>query len=312
MTDLALPGSQPPLKRVLVVVHKRRPQAGSAARTLLQLLAARGIDAVVTEQDRGAFDGTEWNPGVVDVDGDFDMVIVLGGDGTILRGAGLARAADVPLFGVNLGRVGFLAEAEPSDLEEVIDGLVAGQYRVVERLTVDAAVYVDDVCIDRAWALNECSLEKADRQRLIDVLVEVGGRPLSQWGTDGVLLSTPTGSTAYAFSAGGPILWPNVDAFLVVPLLAHALFNRPVVVPPDVGVTMHVLGGKDHAVLWADSRRLHAVPAGARVEFTRGARPVKLARLHSVPFANRLVAKFNLPIEGWRGNPDGTEDGGWS
>jgi NAD+ kinase len=246
-----------------------------------------------------------------------EMVIVIGGDGTLLRAAELARPARVPLFGVNLGHVGFLAEAEPEDLSDAVDRVVDGKYLIEHRMTIDVTVRTNG---DSAttWALNEASVEKSARERMIDMVIEVDGRPLSRWGCDGVVFATPTGSTAYAFSAGGPVVWPEVDALLLVPISAHALFARPMVVSPQSLLAAEVIdpgSGQDEtsrAVLWCDGRRRVDLDPGARVEVRRGTEPVLLARLSAAaagaagrdigaPFTDRLVAKFGLPVAGWRG-----------
>ncbi len=134
---------------------------------------------------------------------------------------------------MNLGHVGFLAEAEPDGLTQTVDSLLAGEYRVEERMTLDVVARENGTQIARTWALNEVTVEKAARERMIEVVIEVDDRPLSRWGCDGVVCATPTGSTAYAFSAGGPVVWPEVEALLMVPLAAHALFARPLVVSPQ-------------------------------------------------------------------------------
>ena len=227
--------------------------------------------------------------------------MVLGGDGTILRGAERARHGDVALLGVNLGHVGFLAEAEREAVDDVVRAIVERQWHVEERTTLEVSILVGGEVLHRTWALNEVSLEKAARERMVDVLVEIEGRPLSRWGCDGVVCATPTGSTAYAFSAGGPVVWPEVEALLVVPISAHALFARPLVVSPTSVIALELPDESSSAVLWADGRRALDLPTRARVEVRRSTQPVRLARLSSAPFTDRLVAKFNLPVEGWRG-----------
>jgi NAD+ kinase len=198
--------------------------------------------------------------------------------------------------------VGFLAEAEPDRIDDTVDRVVARDYTVEERMTLDVTVTVDGAVVARNWAVNEASVEKASRERMLEVVVEVDGRPLSRWGCDGVVLATPTGSTAYAFSAGGPVVWPEVAALLMVPISAHALFSRPLVVAPDSVLAVEVLPRSDGAgVLWCDGRRAAELPSGARIEARRGDLPVRLARLHTAPFTDRLVAKFDLPVMGWRG-----------
>jgi NAD+ kinase len=232
-----------------------------------------------------------------------ELIIVLGGDGTLLRGAELARASRVPMLGVNLGRVGFLAEAERDDLEKVVKRVVARDYEVEERMTLDVLVLGDGKVVHRDWAMNEASVEKASRERLLEVVTEVDGRPVSRFGGDGVVCATPTGSTAYAFSAGGPVVWPEVEALLMVPISAHALFAKPLVTSPRSVLAVEVQPQTPHGVLWCDGRRTVELAPGARVEVRRGELPVLLARLHHASFTDRLVAKFALPVAGWRGAP---------
>jgi NAD+ kinase len=234
-----------------------------------------------------------------------ELVVVFGGDGTILRGAELARPAGVPLLGVNLGHVGFLAEADLDQMEVTVEHVLDRSYHVEERLTIDVTVWTDGSVEYSTWALNDASVEKASRQRVLEAVVEVDGRPVSRFGCDGVVFATPTGSTAYNFSAGGPIVWPEVQALLMVPISAHALFARPMVVSPDSVLAVEVLARLgDPGVLWCDGRRTHTLLPGARVEVRRGSDPVLLARLSRDSFADRLVRKFELPVSGWRGTAD--------
>jgi NAD+ kinase len=231
-----------------------------------------------------------------------ELAVVIGGDGTILRAAELARDTGTPLLGVNLGHVGFLAEAESDDVEFTIEAIVQRRYTSEERLTIDVDVQRDGEVVASTFALNEASVEKAARERMLEVVVEVDGRPLSRWGCDGVVCATPTGSTAYNFSAGGPIVWPGVEALLMVPISAHALFARPMVVAPSSVLAVEVMARTDGSgVLWCDGRRTVDLPPGARIEVRRGKTPVRLVRLHQAPFTDRLVAKFDLPVAGWRG-----------
>ena len=218
------------------------------------------------------------------------------------RAAELARPASAPLLGINLGRVGFLAEAEISDLDTAVADVVAGAYTVEERLTLDVTVRLQDELVFSSWALNEVSVEKGTRERMLEVRVDVDGRPLSRYGCDGVICATPTGSTAYAFSAGGPVVWPAVEALLLVPISAHALFSRPLVTAPSSTITVTIDPHAPHAVLFCDGRRLCDVAPGSVVTARRGELPVRVARLRPRPFTDRLVAKFELPVEGWRAN----------
>ncbi len=170
-----------------------------------------------------------------------ELVIVLGGDGSLLRAAEFARPVGTPLIGVNLGHVGFLAEAEVDGLAETVDKLIDQRYAVEARMTLDVVARADGVEIARTWALNEATVEKGARERMVEVVIEIDGRPLSRWGCDGVVCATPTGSTAYAFSAGGPVVWPGVQALLLVPISAHALFAPPMVVSPESVLAVELL-----------------------------------------------------------------------
>ena len=290
-------------RRVLLVAHTGRDFATEHARALATRLLESGLVVRALDDEAADLDLAGLEPvsaGPASADG-CELVVVLGGDGTILRGAELARHADVPLLGVNLGRVGFLAEAEQHDLDDVADQVARRTWTVEERLAVEVVVDVAGEVLHRDWALNEISVEKAARERMIEVLVAVDDRPLSRWGCDGVVVASPTGSTAYAFSAGGPVVWPEVEAMLVVPLSAHALFSRAMVVAPGSQVSIELQPDTHQGVLWADGRRTIELPEGARILVRRHPQPVRLARLGRTPFTERLVAKFALPVEGWRG-----------
>ncbi|GAA2590562.1 NAD kinase [Actinomadura fulvescens] len=288
---------------MLVVAHTGRREAVRSAQLVIERLSEAGIGVRVLagEAEDIGCSGVEVMPPSAEAAADAEVVMVLGGDGTLLRAADLAKPAGTPLLGVNLGHVGFLAEAEREDLTATVEGVVTRRYDVEERMTIDVTVRRNGSIAGTTWALNEATVEKAERERMLEVVAEIDGRPLSNWGCDGVVCATPTGSTAYAFSAGGPIVWPEVEAMLVVPISAHALFARPMVVSPRSVVAIEVLPGTPRAVLWCDGRRTLDLPPGARVEVRRGAEPVRLARLHLTPFTDRLVTKFGLPVTGWRG-----------
>jgi NAD+ kinase len=302
-------------RTVLLVVHTGREEATETARRVQKVLGDNGIALRVLSAeavDRGSLHlapddmramGVEIE--VVDADPQAaegcELVLVLGGDGTFLRAAELARNAGIPVLGVNLGRIGFLAEAEAEAIDSVLDHVIARDYRVEDRLTLDIVVRQGGRIIDQGWALNEASMEKGPRLGVLGVVVEIEGRPVSTFGCDGVLISTPTGSTAYAFSAGGPVLWPDLEAILVVPNNAHALFGRPMVTSPDATIAVEIEASGDDALVFCDGRREMLIPAGGRLEVTRCGTPVKWARLDSAPFTDRLVRKFRLPVTGWRG-----------
>ena len=294
-------------RTVLVTAHTGKQTALRSARLVAERLTAAGI-AVRTLATEFSSPGAEAVPASAEAAEGTELVIVLGGDGALLRAAELSRPAGVPLIGVNHGHVGFLAEAEPDGLADTVDRLAAQQYAVEERMTIDVTVRGNGSVVASTWALNEATVEKAARERMVEVIIEIDGRPLSRWGCDGVVCSTPTGSTAYAFSAGGPVVWPEVEALLMVPISAHALFAPPMVVSPAsvLAVELIVASGTSGAVMWCDGRRKVDLPPGARVEVRRGALPVLLARLQAPEasgsgFTDRLVAKFGLPVAGWRG-----------
>jgi NAD+ kinase len=290
-------------REVLLVAHVGRMEAIAAGRKVVGALIEEGLTVrtLAAERDALAIEEVELVAADEHAATGCELVVVLGGDGTLLRGAELARGCRTPLLGVNLGHVGFLAEAEKEELSQVVERVSSRDYDVEERMTIDVTVSVRGVQTASSWALNEASVEKASRERMLQVIAEVDGRPLSRWGCDGVVCATPTGSTAYAFSAGGPVVWPEVEALLMIPISAHALFARPLVVSPDSVLAVEVQSDTPAGVLWCDGRRAVPLPAGARVEVRRGARPVRLARLHQAPFTDRLVRKFELPVRGWRG-----------
>jgi NAD+ kinase len=292
-----------PARNALLVAHTGRQENLACAKQVVSQLVEAGFDVRVltdeaSELHVNADRVVEQGPDAAE---DSEIVFALGGDGTLLRAAELARHAGVPLLGVNLGHVGFLAEAELTDLDHAVRAVVERKYTVDERLAIDVVVMRGGEVLTRDWALNEATVEKSARERMLDVLVSVDFHPLSRWGCDGVVLATPTGSTAYAFSAGGPVVSPDVAALLLVPISAHALFNRPLIASPDSVLTVEVLpNSRASAVLCCDGRRIYDVQPGDVVEVRRSATPVRVVRLEQRTFTDRLVAKFALPINGWR------------
>ena len=302
-------------RRVLLLLPPRRLEAVHLGHEVIGHLTTAGVDVVV-DQPGAELLGSPLPVGVHLADPEqpsvgCELVLVLGGDGTILRGAELSRGSDVPLLGVNLGHVGFLAESEKEDALETVERILHRDYRVEDRMTLDVRSFVGGHPLFHTWALNEASVEKGARERMLELTVEIDGRPMSTWGCDGVVMATPTGSTAYAFSAGGPVMWPDVDAMLMVPISAHALFARPIVVGPRSRLAVEVLSDNEgFGVLWCDGRRALELPAGARIEVCRSDQAVRLVRLTSEPFTDRLVAKFDLSIHGWRGSGRQRSNGG--
>ena len=290
-------------RRVLLTVHTGREDIVDLARTSAARLLAAGIVVRVLTDEAGALDipGAEVVPADSTAAEGAEIVMVFGGDGTFLRAAELAHFTDAALMGVNLGRVGFLAETEPEAVEETLVAIEQCEYSVEERLALKVDVLdASGTVVGGTWALNEISVEKAQRSRVLDVVLAIDGRPLTSFGCDGVLCATPTGSTAYAFSAGGPVVWPDVEALLLVPSNAHALFARPLVTSPNSVLSVAVPADGNRSRVSADGRRFVEVPDGGRVDVRRADRPVRIARVHAATFGDRLVAKFGLPVRGFR------------
>lgn len=294
-------------RRVFVLPHALGQRAEIVTAEAVGRLQRAGMMIRMFGSDaaRVAVDGVETVGPEGDAEG-CELVAVFGGDGTILRGADLAHGFGIPLLGLNLGHVGFLAELESDEVDHVVAAIVGRDYTVEERLSIDIEVIGPDGSTSVGWALNEASIEKTGANRMLDLVVAIDDQPLSRWSCDGVLCATPTGSTAYAWSAGGPVVWPDVEALVVVPSNAHALFNRALVVSPDSVIGVRLLEVSPPAGLWCDGRRELALAPGSRVVVRRGAEPVRLARFHPGSFTERLVAKFQLPVAGWRrsGGPE--------
>ncbi|NCV98048.1 MAG: NAD kinase [Actinobacteria bacterium] len=293
------------MQRVLIVISHADDAAAQEATNACKHLAQRGIACVFDKDDLDHFTalGVSQPEGSKTYSGeDLDLVMVLGGDGSILRAAEIVNDNPAPILGINLGHVGFMTEAERSEIPAVLDAVAAGNFSTSERTTLEVKVWQEGREVFSSWAINEVAVEKSARERMLEVVLEIDARPVSSFGCDGVLVSTPTGSTAYAFSAGGPVVWPNVEAFVVVPLSAHALFARPLVIDPESTVAVEVLRrSPGSGVLWCDGRRTFDLGPGARIEVAKRPVPVKMVVLDNAPFADRLVRKFSLPVSGWRG-----------
>jgi NAD+ kinase len=290
-------------REILLVVHPGRSETPIAARRVAEVFRAAGISLRLARPEQpstGITDATVVEETSTSAQG-CEIVLALGGDGTFLRAAALAHTAAIPVLGINLGRIGFLTEAEFEHLETALSQIVEKDYRVENRMTLDVTISLDDELIGRGWALNEASIENESRLGVLEVILEVDGRPVSSFGCDGILISTPTGSTAYAFSAGGPVIWPELEALLVIPSNAHALFARPLVASPESVIAVETVASGHDALVFLDGRRTLALPRGGRVEAVRGATPIRWIRLDSAPFADRMVRKFDLPVTGWRG-----------
>jgi NAD+ kinase len=270
-------------RNVLIFVNSARAEAKSASETIISRLNDENIKVYLS---------TDSSIPVV------ELVLVLGGDGTILRGAEYAVANNVPLLGINLGHVGFMAEVEAFTFEDVANAVINKDYVSDERMLLSFEVKRNGSIIERGWALNEVSIERKSTT-MVELFVQIDNRPLSRWGCDGIICATPTGSTAYAFSAGGPVLWPEVQALVLLPIAAHALFAKPMVIAPSstIGIAIE----SSDASLSADALRKIELKKDDEVAITKSDTQITLAHLKSTVFTDRLVAKFKLPVEGWRG-----------
>ncbi|MBT1165297.1 NAD kinase [Bifidobacterium simiarum] len=289
----------PGQRSAVVVTHRKLATTGTEVKEVVEQLRDNGFDvSIVDNLEAPPFAVSE----VQEFDPETEIVVVLGGDGTILRAAELVKGTDVPIVGINMGHVGFLAEFESFQTRDAIAKIAARDYTIDERVIAWVDVWLPGADEPlHEWALNDVTLERADRGKMVELSISVDDVEMSSFGCDGVIVSTPTGSTAYAFSAGGPIIWPNVDALQLVPLAAHALFARPLVIGSKSTFTLGI--SEDSASegwICCDGRRQRAVPRGSRIIVKQSPNSLRLARLMGVPFTSRLVSKFDLPVQGWR------------
>ncbi len=282
------------MRRALLVINPEREAAILAAQEISSALIAANFELFTISDVEIA--GVK-KVAVKDLP-ELEIVLVLGGDGTILRGAEISRERNIPLLGVNLGHVGFLAEVEKSTTQEIARSVIDKTFVIEPRIVLGYTVMRDGKGVSHGWALNEISVERSGTT-MVELFLEIDGRPVSRWGCDGLICATPTGSTAYAFSAGGPILWPQVDALVVLPIAAHALFSRPLVISPQSQIIVGI--ESMDAAISADALRRFDLKAGDQVHIVKDESIIRLAHLEDTVFSDRLVAKFKLPVQGWRG-----------
>lgn len=267
------------------IVHPARPAAAEAARVLAEWLEERGT--TTRQLDAGA-DGDATTDAFTD---GLDLVLSVGGDGTFLRAARVASRSGIPVLGVKVGRMGFLTEVEPGEAPAVLERMLDGSARIEERL----AIVAEGSELDPQWALNEIIVEKGARHRLIRLAVFVDDAYVTTFSADGVIAATPTGSTAYSFSAGGPIVSPTVPCIVVTPVAAHMVFDRSLVLAADQRVRIEVLG-EEPGLLSADGRESLGLPVGSKILIGRAATPARLVRRDDAPAFHDLVRdKFDLP-----------------
>jgi NAD+ kinase len=281
-------------RHAIFVINPSRIEAVSAAKEISQILLKEKF-TLSTPSDVNVLGISQVSSEAL---AEAEIVIVFGGDGTILRGAEIARTQNIPILGINLGHVGFLAEVEKPALTEIATSIIAKNFVTENRMVLQYSVLRDGAAIATGWALNEVTVER-NGTTMVELFVQIDNRPLSRWGCDGLICSTPTGSTAYAFSAGGPVLWPEIDALVLLPISAHALFARPMVVAPTSQIVVEI--ESSDALLSADALRKLPLRSGDRVQITKDSSVIKLSHINPTLFTDRLVAKFKLPVEGWRG-----------
>ena len=259
------------MKRIGLVVHQGHSSAMAYAAKAAVFLAKAGIQTQAEEAaanalaDVVAFSEAKEPP---------EIVLSLGGDGTLLRGAQFALHWDVPLMGINLGRVGFLTESEPEKLEDSLECLIEGEYTLEQRALLDVRTGKGQ------WlALNDVVVSRGGYARLITVNALVDGESAGRYVADGLIVATPTGSTGYSLSAGGPIISPSVDCMVITPICAHSLQHRPAVVPGDAHISLEL--GCDHemcACLQVDGQNCASLYEGARVDVCRAGQKIRLIR----------------------------------
>ncbi len=262
------------VNNVAIVAHEKKPEAKELREELATWLGGRGL-AVADESP--------------------DLVISLGGDGTMLKAARVAHASDAPLLGVNIGRLGYLTEVEAGREKEALEAIFQGNFAIEERMMLSARTEVG-TDVHSFVGLNEVLIERSSRYRLVRLEVSVGEDRLASFNADGVIVATPTGSTAYALSAGGPIVSPRAECLIVVPVSAHMIFARPFVFAPDETVTITVRDDSDqNASLVLDGAIGQSLPPGCPVLVGRDPRPLRLVRLTGPDFVARLRMKLGLP-----------------
>lgn len=281
-------------RAAVLVINPARLEAVQAATELAELLSEANFD-LFTISDVSIHNVI--NSSAADLP-EVEIAVVLGGDGTILRGAELTRERNIPLLGINVGHVGFMAEVIRPEISAVAKSVIEKSYGFDSRMLLAYEVTRAGKIVNSGWALNEVTVER-QQTTMVELFVQIDGRPLSRWGCDGLIASTPTGSTAYAFSAGGPVLWPEVEALVLLPISAHALFARPMVISPKSEIVVEI--GSKEANLSADALRKFPLVSGDQVRITRDDKKIQLSHIVATTFTDRIVAKFKLPVEGWRG-----------
>lgn len=284
------------MSSVVIVAHHGRSEAWKLAGETAAWLLSRGNVVWMPSEDAVQF-GLHELAGDVPP-GDADLVLCLGGDGTMLRAVNLLDGAAVPLLGVNLGRLGYLTEIEVDRITESLERIEAGpddgRWQLDERMMLDVVVTTHDGAESGRWrALNEAVVEKRESGHTVNLMVRIDGEPFTSYATDGLIVSTPTGSTAYSLSARGPIVSPKHRALLITPVAPHTLFDRSLVLDPTETVEIEVLGDR-HAAVAVDGRTVSDLTAGGKVRCVPSAATARFVRFGAHHYHQVLKAKFGL------------------
>lgn len=282
------------MKRAAVVLHGSRASAAELGRTLVAELAARDVAIVALPEDAERLGAPAIATPAEKLADDAELVFVLGGDGTMLRAAALVRERGTPLLGVNLGRLGFLTQVERDDLAGALEKIIDDGFDVEERMTLEGEVLSGDEVVERLWALNDVIVEKLSPGRLIKLGVAFADVPFTTFACDGLIIATPTGSTAYSFSAHGPVVSPDLDCLVFTPVSSHGLFDRSIVVAPHETISITVLPDPDAVSLVIDGRKAIELTPGMEMRVHTGATRARLARVAAVPFWSLVRTKFGL------------------
>lgn len=269
------------IRRVGIWCNRDKPEALSAAQRLLGALYRHGIEASADETLHSRLAHADVQKGL---DGS-DLIVTLGGDGTLLSGIDEAMRLNVPMLGVNLGHVGFLTEIEPDQIEGTVWRLAAGDYRVERRMLLQASGY-------GMYGLNEATVTRSQAStRILTMTVYLNGRVIQRLAGDGLIIATPTGSTGYSMSAGGPLVTPGVDLMLLTPICAHTPHAKPMVVPAGAEVEVE-LEDQCEAILALDGRYLDTIPAGGRIRVRQAEREARFIRMSEPDFLGQLKSKL--------------------
>ena len=285
------------LRTVGIMPHVYKETSLNVACQLLGWLEDRGIDVRVLDEDAVAMGCPERGSDGEAFSQSLDLVISLGGDGAMLRAAATAYAADVPVVGINLGKKGFLTAMDADHMYPGLENILEGRYLVQERMIL-ACFLGEGGSHEVHYALNEVAVGKRELQRMIRLEVDINGSYFHFYAGDGVIFSTPTGSTAYSLSAGGPIIDPLLDCIILTPICSHSLMDRSVIVSPESQIEVKVQREKVMPTLSFDGREETELPHGGQILIKRAERRLRMIKLEGYSFYRLLRAKFDFPEYG--------------